>query len=116
MSNDKLRSKETSRKYRDHRATGVLERSCPLCDAPEICTFTHWKIISNNFPYDLIAKTHHMIVPRRHTKELELSESEMEEFRTIKYTDLQKYDILVEATKNTKSIPAHFHLHLIDLK
>lgn len=111
-----LRSDEMMMRYEEHRRTGALEHSCPLCDADAIQKFAHWKIIPNRFPYDLIAETHHMIVPLRHTAELELTEEEVEEFRKIKYEELQEYDILIEATKHTKSIPAHYHLHLITLK
>ena len=103
-------------KYSEHKETGALERSCPLCDVVAIQKFTHWKIIPNKFPYDRIAETHHMIVPLRHVAEPELTKEETVEFQRIKYTELQEYETLLEATKRTKSIPAHYHLHLINLK
>lgn len=87
--NDALRSKEMSEKYRAHRATGILENSCPLCDAPSISSFKHWRIILNSFPYDLIANKHHMVVPMRHVSEKELSDEEWDELFDIKYSELQ---------------------------
>ncbi len=114
--NHSLRSEAMTQKYRDHLATGVLDKSCPLCDEMAIKTFTYWKIIQNNFPYDLIADIHHMIVPMRHESEQGLSREEWDELYTIKYQDLQEYDLIIEATKRKKSVPAHFHLHLVNLK
>lgn len=115
-SNDALRSKEMAAKYRAHKATGALEKSCPLCDAGELQGFKLWKIIPNDFPYDLFAATHHMIVPMRHVTEKELTEEELKELQELKYSVMQEYDIIVEATSKSKSIPAHFHLHLIHTK
>jgi len=102
-------------KYRQHKASGIMERACRLCVATEIMSFEHWKIIKNEFPYDLIAKAHDMIVPKRHVNEEELTPREWEELHKIKYSSLQTYDILMEGTRRTKSIPQHFHIHLIQL-
>lgn len=113
---DALRSDEMSAAYKALRESGFLERTCPLCDTEAIQTFTYWKIIPNRFPYDRIAKRHDMIVPLRHAKEEELSQDEWVEYSTIKHSYLQEYDYVLEATVKKKSIPAHFHLHLVDTK
>lgn len=114
--NDALRSEEMAQKYKEHRASGIMENGCVLCLANPLKSFQNWKIIQNNFPYDRIAETHHMIIPLRHVDETGLTREESDELQTIKYSTLQDYDIIVEATKRTKSIPAHFHLHLITTK
>ncbi len=73
--------------------------------------------MGNDFPYDLIAQTHHMLVSNRHVTEPELSGEELDEFKKIKESVIHKeYDYLIEATHNKKSIPGHFHIHLIIAK
>jgi len=108
-----LRSEEGNRKYRKYLETGVLEQGCPLCTKLASQTFTYWKIIPNDFPYDLIAKEHDMIVPLHHVREEELTIDELREYAEIKENQLRKYDYIVEPIEGTKSIPKHHHLHLI---
>ena len=71
----------------------------------------------NNFPYDLIAKEHHMILPLRHVVENDLNKAELAEYKEIKNTYLKDsdYNYILEAAFHTKSQPGHFHLHLIKL-
>lgn len=57
---------------------------CALCAKEPIQEFTHWKIVSNNFPYDRIAELHNMIVPVRHCAEEELTQEELTEYASIK--------------------------------
>lgn len=102
-----------TKKYDDYRAHGALQGSCVLCEKVPLHKFVHWKIISNDFPYDLIAEVHEMIVPIRHSIEEGLTQEERDEFFEIKQGYLQKYGYIIEATRTVKSIPEHFHLHLI---
>lgn len=113
---DFFRSNEMKDRYAEHKQTGILERECVLCTALPIHEFKFWKIITNNFPYDLIASEHKMLVPIRHTKEDGLMEDELRELLEIKANNLDKYDYLIEAGNNKKSIPSHFHIHLIVAK
>lgn len=112
-----LRTPEMIRKYEKHQKTGALLKSCAICDGKPIKAFRYWKIINNNFPYDVIARVHHMVVPLRHTKERDLKAEEIEELLQIKEEVLcQEYDYLIEASTKNKSIPNHFHIHLIVTK
>lgn len=112
--NSIFRTSETQEKYSAYQAAGHLAGDCVLCGAPSLREFKHWRVISNRFPYDKIAKTHDMIIPKRHVTEPELNAEEMEELREIKEGNLHKeYDFIIEATHRMKTIPAHFHLHLI---
>lgn len=113
---DGFRTPQTAEQYRAHRASGALERSCPLCDTDPLEQFTHWKIIPNAFPYDRIAKQHDMVVPLRHVDEDGLTEEESIEYQALKRTRLQDYEYIIEASSKNKSIPAHFHLHLLVAK
>lgn len=88
-------------------------KECALCVKPVLTAFTYWKIIPNDFPYDVIAERHDMLVPIRHVTELELTPEEREEFLAIKNSDAQEYDYLIEGTYKIKSIPEHFHIHLV---
>lgn len=108
-----LRTTESHARYRAYIDAGGLQNSCALCTKSAKQTFSHWKIIPNDFPYDLIAEAHDMIVPIRHVTEQEITPEEWREYQEIKTGVLQDYDYLIEATSKTKSIPAHFHIHLI---
>lgn len=111
------RSPLTQAKYDEYSKSDKPSLGCSLCEKPAIKTFNFWKITKNDFPYDKISGTHHMICPLRHVKEEELSKEEMEEFEKIKDEFLHKeYDYIMEATYKIKTIPKHFHLHLIVMK
>lgn len=111
-----FRSEELEEKYRKHKASGVMDNKCVLCAASALQTFKYWKIMKNDFPYDLIAKTHHMILPIRHVKELDLTEEERLELLDIKANFIKSYDCILESTLKTKTIPEHHHLHLLIAK
>jgi hypothetical protein len=112
-----LRSPEMNKKMEDHRKAHFSDGSCPLCIKPALKAFVYWKIIPNAFPYDLIAKEHRMVVPIRHVMEHEITEEEWAELRTIEDQEIHPaYDYIIEATPKNRSIPAHFHRHLIVAK
>lgn len=115
--NSIFRTPENQAKYETYQAAGNLKKGCVLCERESLQTFEYWRIIENIFPYDKIAKVHNMILPKRHVTEPELSEGEIRELKDIKEKHLHKdYDFIIEATHRMKSIPAHFHLHLIVAK
>ena len=112
-----LRTPGSEANYKKLIAEGILSNGCALCRAESIKEFQYWKIIHNDFPYDRIAKIHHMIVPKRHIPDADLTSSEKEEFEAIKNDYLHKeYEYIIEATYKNKSIPGHAHLHLIVAK
>jgi hypothetical protein len=109
-----LRTDEGKKKYREYIQTHPASQGCPLCEKESIKDFTYWKITENSFPYDKIAQTHHMVIPLRHGPEHDLHAEELEELKHIKATFINDgYDWIIEATHKNKSIPDHFHLHLI---
>lgn len=102
------------RRYQQYQKDHPPSDECSICTKPAIKSFTYWKLTDNAFPYDLVASTHHMIVPLRHVTEDGLNPEEIKEFKTIKESLMNDtYDYIIEATQKNKSIPAHFHLHLI---
>ena len=113
-----LRTKKTFEKYKKFMAKEFSPGVCSLCEkAKSIKNFKYWKIVGNKFPYDLIAKTNHIIFPKRHVVYEELNKAEKRELDLIKSKYIQKkYEMLIEATKKRQSVPEHFHIHLIIFK
>lgn len=110
------RNQETAAKYKEY-LTRLPEGACPLCDEPALKQFTYWKITHNNFPYDAIVSTHDMIMPLRHTDEVGVSKEEWMEFEAIKRDYIHAtYSFILENMGSTRSIPKHFHLHLMRYK
>jgi diadenosine tetraphosphate (Ap4A) HIT family hydrolase len=108
---------ETQAAYKAYRNDPVQARACGLCEERQHTEFVHWRIIENRFPYDLFAKTHDMLVSKRHVSTEELSEEEKREFEEIKDTYVQEhYEIMIESVRRQRSLPSHAHLHLIVVK
>lgn len=109
-----LRTEEGKKKYQEYAKAHPAAGACPLCEKESIQDFTYWKVTENSFPYDKIAQTHHMLLPLRHVCEDDLLPEEAEELKVIKKSFVDtNYDWMIEATHKNKSIPDHFHIHLI---
>ncbi len=112
-----MRSKATIEQYDAVRRERGAGGPCPLCSQAPIKEFAHWMVQENAFPYDLVADTHHMLLPKRHVVEGELSEEEWIEYSRIKHTFVaENYDMIMEGTPRQKSVPEHFHVHLVVLR
>ncbi len=111
-----LRTNPSQAHYKKLVSEGLLDGGCALCAGEALREYTHWKIMQNAFPWDRIAARHEMILPKRHVQEHELSSAEIAEFQHIKHEYLHKeYEFITEATYRTKSIPAHHHVHLLEV-
>lgn len=109
-----LRTAKVTKAYLEYVKNGGLLDSCPLCVKESVKDFQFWRIVKNNFPYDRIAKVHHMLIPLRHVPEDALTLEEVKELREIKKIFVSdSYTWIIEPTMKHKTIPAHFHLHLI---
>jgi len=112
-----FRTKKTYDRYMRMCAKGLLDHGCRLCQIKPIKEFKYWKIIDNEYPWDLIAQTNHILISKRHTIYEKLNRAERKEFDLIKKNYLEKkYTHLIEVSTKNKSIPNHFHMHLIVLK
>src|SRR3989344_490047 len=99
-----LRTPESEARYKVVVASPDFKKSCPLCEKPVTRTFTHWKLIKNEYPYDRIAEVHDMIVSKRHVTEHELTQEEWKEFQDIKHSYIQDtYEWIFEPTHHKKS-------------
>lgn len=114
-----LRTKKTENTYKKYRAGGYA-KECGLCkkDKKEVIKeFKHWRILDNLFPWDRIAKINHLLIPKKHIVEKELTENARKELILIKSTYINdNYEVMAEAAHKVKSIPEHFHMHLIVTK
>lgn len=110
-----LRTLETHKKYGEYRNDPKFP-TCYICTAKAIKKYKNWKMIENEFPYDEVSTKNDMIVPLRHTTENGLTEEELREFVEIKEDINDKYDMIMENTHKQKSIPGHFHLHLLQIR
>lgn len=109
-----LRRPETEAAYEQYRKNKKPD-DCYLCRAASLKEFIHWRLLPNEFPYDRIVKTHHLISLRRHADENALTVPEYNELYDIKHALRNDYDILFENTLKRKSIRAHFHIHAIEV-
>lgn len=113
-----LRTPPIEEAYHQYRENHDFITHCPLCEKEPLRLFTHWKIVRNDFPYDKLAREHNMIVSLRHTVEADFTPAETEELRKIKHEIMlsPEYDFVMEITEPHKTIPPHFHMHIIALR
>lgn len=112
-----FRTKKTYDRYMKKVANGLLNHGCRLCQIEPIKDFKYWKILDNEYPWDLVAKINHILIPKRHVIYSKLNNAEKKEFDKIKLDYIEKkYIMMVEVTDRQKSIPSHFHVHLLVLK
>lgn len=114
-----LRTKKTEVSYKIFRKS-QSDDVCFFCDKQKqkiIKKYKYFIIIKNNFPYDRVAKTSHILFPKRHIKEKELNNEELLELQKIKQKIIESktYSYMIQGL-SLMSIPDHLHFHLIDLK
>ena len=121
-----LRSKETMKKYikvfEERKQPGKSHNPFEYAKQhPELILheFNHWLIINNDFPYDAIADTNHIIFPKRSVPfdwRL-LHKEELDEFQILRETFLtDHYDVIHENLPSGQTQPGYFHLLLLKLK
>ncbi len=115
------RSQKMRAAYTKYIEAGKLAVGCALCDKEAdgelLENFNLWQLVDNRFPYDTITDTHHMLMPKAHITEEELTPEHLSELRELKQTILNdRYTFIFETLPNAKSIPPHHHLHLIVVK
>ena len=109
-----LRTKETDATYAAYLKAEQPFASCPLCDKKSVKEFGFWRIVENSFPYDKIAERHDLLLSKSHVKEERIEQQAWYEWQNIKKSYVNDhYDWIVEPTHSGKSIPEHFHLHLL---
>jgi diadenosine tetraphosphate (Ap4A) HIT family hydrolase len=104
--------------YEKGRGSDLGADRCPFCHEIPETKFNYWFIKPNKYPYDGVALKHDLLMPYRHVADFDdLSEAELRELSELKSTILnESYTFLIEAMNKNKSIPGHFHFHLIEPK
>jgi len=109
-----LRTKKTQKIYVDY-VTNKYDHHCIFCAKDDLIKeYEHWILVENKYPYDAIFSTHNMLAPKAHvTERTKLYKDEIEELDEL----LQEldYDMCILNKKKRRSIPQHYHLHLVKL-
>ena len=116
LDNSPLRSKETNDRYLDLIKKGEALTTFKDIDAIE--EWGYWKIVPDQFPYDRISKTHHLLVPKRiFASSKDMTAEERKEYESILETYAKEnYDVYIKKLSDNKTVPGHYHLHLLTLK
>lgn len=84
-----------------------------LIDEPQIKEWEYWALINNDYPYDAVYRTSHMLIPKRVATKKDLSKTELNELNQIIEELSDKYDCYLVNFANKQSIKNHFHVHLL---
>lgn len=112
----RLRKPESEKKYR--RFKEETNFTNPFVEIPQkiLHSFTHWILIDNLFGYDLLAQTHHLLIPKRvFAEETGMTQEERAELTHIKKNYGGTYDMYIENCSSIRSVYDHFHIHCISL-
>lgn len=115
-----LRTQKTWEAYKNAPKRGAA--SCFLCEGEDLDIVeehAHWFICKNQYPYDAVAKVHHMLVPKLHVPRAELLTTPLrDELMVIQYgiETSDKYDCILTNYPGAQSHPPHLHYHLIKWK
>lgn len=106
-----LRTQKSEEQYQRAKELGCL---IPLHQEKRVHDFKYWFIVVNRYPYDMVYKTHHLLLPMRTVKtRSELNPAELQELQTIlDYYVEPNYDLFFENTQKRRSVSAHYHIHL----
>ena len=109
------RTPRTQAEYDDYRRLVTPNTPCFLCEDEDV-SYVTWKLVKNNFPYDVIAKpgTHVLLCSKRHiAEEHELNDEEIEERNRIIRYDLSKaFSCIVLNFDHARTHKSHLHYHL----
>lgn len=91
------------------------KNTCPMCENVATKEYVYWKIQTNDFPYDFVAKKHDLLTLKRHEGDPnKLTQNEIEEYHEIVRLAGKEYDSITLNLGKTRSIPNHLHYHLLE--
>ena len=110
-----LRTKKGQQIYVDY-LKNEYDNVCIFCKRDLLIEeFKYWVLVKNRFPYSNVFKNHRMLASKAHVtnyNELE-AEAKLELEELLAELD---YDMCIINKKNKRSIPLHYHRHLVTLK
>ena len=108
-----LRSEEMHNRYRDFIGNKEPDSSF-FFTGSAVKEYMHWRLIDNDFPYDVLASRHCILTPRRKFQEdWEMVESERAELFEIKKELGNDFDTIMENFGHQRTFSMHYHLHFI---
>jgi diadenosine tetraphosphate (Ap4A) HIT family hydrolase len=108
-----LRTIKTREAYANRRKE-VDTKATKLEHLPSIREWALFRLVENEYPYDKIAKTHHMLLPKNGAKRWEdLSGASQEEFHEILEEIGGDYNFMMLALRS-QSVPSILHWHFIE--
>lgn len=121
MSSVSLRTTHTQRNYDEKiKLLGAKDYHAFIFDSEDrevLEEYRYWFITPNDFPYDRIALSHDLLIPKRIFSNLEeAKEDEYVELLEVKKEISGDYDLCVETLGDNRSINRHFHYHLLELR
>lgn len=94
----------------------MLGSTLPLDQETSLMEFRHWRIIDNRFPYDMLFRRSHMLMPYRvAANRADLTPEEVDELHDILdgYVN-DNYDGYFVSSVWKRSNTSHYHVHLLD--
>lgn len=105
---------KTEKRYKEALKNGETK---DLLTIEPLIEFKHFRIILNRYPHDKIAKTHHLLIPKRRVDNwTKLNRKERKEFRKLDKYLRNKYDCISRNYPALLSIKDIVHWHLYILK
>lgn len=104
-----LRKPESEEKYQEEKKNIT---SCPFCEKKHIHQWEHWKLMPNQYPYDLVAEKHDLLVLNSHNSvPSEEEKKQLDSIKKMKF--MNDYHCIIENLPQRQSISGHFHVHLM---
>lgn len=107
-----LRSAATEARYRADIAAG---RTRPLDKLPTLIEWNHWRLASNDYPYDAAFGVHDLLIIKRDSvaERWGLNDAEKNELDEIMRTYVYPiYHTTFETVPSRRSAPQRYHLHV----
>ena len=103
--------------YTEFRNTHLEEfaSGCLICPIPTKREIGSFRIIANEFPYDAVSAVNDMLALKEHAPCLTVEQLvELEAIKRLLGAE-RFYDLILENLPKKKTIPGHYHIHLMKL-
>lgn len=106
-----LRTQAGELRYQDAKNRKALE---PLSQVEPIKEWKYWKLIPNQYPYDMAFRRHNMLVPKRQYADRgQMHFIEWQELQIIIRDYIEKhYDVLFDNMQKRRSNTTIYHVHV----
>ncbi len=110
-----LRTHKDEANYLRAKKAGIAKKALHK-EAP-LRVWKSWMLIENEFPYNAVFDTHHMLIPKRKSvlKSM-LTQQERDELEDILDELSEIYDCYMVNYPKKQSIKTHYHIHLLIYK